>query len=281
MSVPLVVEPSKRNETGGLEQKPVLVKKPAPVPPPGKAIFADSLLEAANGQRRRRIWAMTFSSVLQCLLVGIIVILPLWYTEVLPAPELLTMLPPPPPPAPPPPPPASAAPKIQTAMGNIVNGTLMAPSRIPTQILMVKEPEPPALGGLGVIGGVPGGMPGGLLGGMPHSASQPRVVMQSAPTLKRVRVSQGVTAGMLLSKVDPAYPPIAVAARVDGVVMLKAIIGKDGTIQNLQVLSGPQMLAPAAVDAVKQWRYRPYLLNGEPVEVETTVQVTFILGNWK
>jgi periplasmic protein TonB len=103
-------------------------------------------------------------------------------------------------------------------------------------------------------------------------------VMQSAPPPKRVTISQGVTEGMILSKVPPDYPPIARAARIEGVVMLKAIIAKDGTIQNLQVLSGHPMLAPAAVAAVKQWRYRPYLLNGQPVEVETTVQVIFVFG---
>ncbi len=84
MIVPFVVEPSNQNKTSGMKQKPALVKKPVPAPPPGKALFADSLLETTSGQRRRRIWAMTFSSALQCLLVGIIVIVPLWYTEVLP-----------------------------------------------------------------------------------------------------------------------------------------------------------------------------------------------------
>ena len=84
MIVPFVVEPSNQNKTSGMKQKPALVKKPVPAPPPGKALFADSLLETTSGQRRRRIWAMTFSSALQFLLVGIIVIVPLWYTEVLP-----------------------------------------------------------------------------------------------------------------------------------------------------------------------------------------------------
>lgn len=80
---------------------------------------------------------------------------------------------------------------------------------------------------------------------------------------------------MILSRLDPVYPAIAKAARIEGTVVLRAIISRDGSIQNLQVVSGPPLLAPAAVDAVRQWRYRPYLLNGEPVEVETTVQVIF------
>jgi protein TonB len=83
---------------------------------------------------------------------------------------------------------------------------------------------------------------------------------------------------MLLSKSAPAYPPIAKAARVSGTVVLQATISKSGAIENLHVISGPAMLQQAALDAVKTWRYRPYLLNNEPVEVETTVNVIFSLG---
>jgi protein TonB len=117
---------------------------------------------------------------------------------------------------------------------------------------MVKEPEPLPPGGIGVIGGVSGGVPGGEFGGILGSNSRPRVVMQSAPAPKLIKVSQGVATGMIIVKIDPVYPLIAIAARTEGVVLLKAIIAKDGTIQNLQVVSGPMMLVPAAVTAVKQ-----------------------------
>jgi protein TonB len=83
---------------------------------------------------------------------------------------------------------------------------------------------------------------------------------------------------MLIQKTIPVYPPIAKAARVSGTVVLQAIISKQGTIENLRVISGPAMLQQAAQDAVRQWRYRPYLLNNAPVEVETTVNVVFTLG---
>jgi protein TonB len=83
---------------------------------------------------------------------------------------------------------------------------------------------------------------------------------------------------MLISRVEPTYPPLARQARIQGVVVLTAIISKDGSIQNLQLLTGHPMLAPAAIDAVKQWRYKPFLLAGQPVEVETIVTVTFHLG---
>jgi len=84
--------------------------------------------------------------------------------------------------------------------------------------------------------------------------------------------------GMLLLKTTPVYPPIAKAARVSGTVVLQATISKTGSIENLHVISGPAMLQQAALQAVKSWRYRPYLLNNEPVEVETTVNVIFSLG---
>jgi periplasmic protein TonB len=97
-------------------------------------------------------------------------------------------------------------------------------------------------------------------------------------TPQRVRISQGVTRGLLIQKVEPQYPPLARAARVQGDVVLSAVIGTNGQITNLQLVSGHPMLVPAAIAAVKQWRYKPYLLNGQPVEVETTITVIFSLS---
>jgi serine/threonine-protein kinase len=106
-----------------------------------------------------------------------------------------------------------------------------------------------------------------------------RTVPVNPPKLpQKVNISAGVAVGMLLEKTAPTYPPIAKAARVSGTVILQATISKTGTIENLRVVSGPPMLQQAALDAVKTWRYRPYLLFGEPVEVETTVNVIFTLG---
>jgi protein TonB len=85
-------------------------------------------------------------------------------------------------------------------------------------------------------------------------------------------------AGNLLAKTLPQYPAIARAARIQGIVVLQATISRSGTIENLRVISGPTMLQQAAMDAVRSWRYKPYLLNGEPVEVETTINVVFNLG---
>lgn len=96
-------------------------------------------------------------------------------------------------------------------------------------------------------------------------------------TPRRVRVSQSVEEGLILNKVKPVYPPLARQAHIQGTVILKVLINKSGDVENMQLFSGHPMLAPAALDAVKQWKYKPYLLNGEPVEVETRVSVNFRL----
>lgn len=119
-------------------------------------------------------------------------------------------------------------------------------------------------------GAIPGGDP------FAHAASPaPRIVH---PPQGPITISKGVAEGMAISKPSPVYPAIARAAGLQGTVVLQATISKTGTIENLHVISGPQMLQQAALNAVKQWRYRPYLLNGDPVEVETTINVIFSLG---
>jgi TonB family protein len=99
---------------------------------------------------------------------------------------------------------------------------------------------------------------------------------QEAPP-ERIRVGEDAMRGVLVKKVAPVYPPLARQARIQGTVILNVVIDKSGNVYDVQLVSGHPMLAPAAVEAVKQWKYRPYLLNGEPVEVETTVQVIFRL----
>jgi protein TonB len=99
------------------------------------------------------------------------------------------------------------------------------------------------------------------------------------PQAQRVTISGGVTEGLLVFRTTPIYPPIAIAARVSGAVVLAATISKSGSIEDLRVVSGPAMLRNSAMDAVRNWRYRPYLLNNQPVEVETTVNVVFSMGN--
>jgi protein TonB len=92
---------------------------------------------------------------------------------------------------------------------------------------------------------------------------------------KRLRVSTGISTGLLVQRVEPVYPGVALRARIQGTVTLAAIISREGNIENLKLISGHPLLVPAAIDAVKQWRYRPYMLSGEPLEVETTIIVNF------
>jgi protein TonB len=154
-----------------------------------------------------------------------------------------------------------------------MNNQLTAPTRIPHDILIAKEREAP-VASFGVAGSDFGGSTGGVMGSIFGDA---KMKVQAAPP-KKVTISGGVMAGMAISKPSPNYPPIAKAARVQGTVVLQATISKTGSIENLKVVSGPAMLQQAALDAVKNWRYRPYLLSNEPVEVDTTVNVIFTLG---
>jgi TonB family protein len=118
----------------------------------------------------------------------------------------------------------------------------------------------------GIVGGVPGGIWGGVAGGVSGGVSAGRVVLDP-----------GVASENLVSKVTPAYPPLAKQARIQGAVHLSAVIGTDGAVRNLQVISGHPLLVPAALEAVKQWVYKPTLRDGKPTEVATQVTVNFTL----
>lgn len=243
-------------------------------------MFEDSLIESGGRRGGKRGATTLLSFVLQAILLGILILIPLIYTEALPKQQLMTFLVAPPPPPPPPPPPAATQIKVvKQIISEINDGRLRTPTKIPEKVQMIKEEEaPPAAGIGGVVGGVPGGIPGGQMGGVIGGiiSSTPVAVPRVAP--QRVRVSQGVSQGLLVHQVKPTYPPLARQARIQGSVVLQAVIAKDGSIQGLRVVSGHPMLTGSAVEAVKLWRYKPYFLNGEPVEVETVVTVNFTLA---
>jgi protein TonB len=244
-------------------------------------MFEDSLIESGGRLKTKRGWTSLVSFIIQIGIICVMVLIPLIFTEALPKQQLMTFLVAPPPPPPPPPPPAAVVHVVKQIQTDIVNGQLRTPTKIPQKIQMVKEDEapPPAMASTGVVGGVPGGVPGGSMGGVIGSVlSSTPVAVPKIATPQRVRVSSGVSTGLLVRKVPPTYPPLARQARIQGVVILQAQISKEGNIENLQLISGHPMLAPAAIEAVKQWKYRPYLLNGEPVEVDTQVQVNFTLS---
>ena len=280
----LEIEQPQVKEPGGTRQIAIVATPPPPRSLPNQpALFSDILLESAAPEQRRRGMATTFSFAFQCVIIGVLLILPLMFTEALPTQQLLTMLVTAPPPPPPPPP--AVAQVVKIAQTDVLNtGQLRTPTRIPRKVEMIREEEsPPAAMSGGVIGGIPGGIPGGQLGGViggiiSSSASSTAIIPRIEP-VKRIRISQGMTQGMVISKIEPTYPKLALSARVTGVVLVKAIISREGTITELEVVKGHPILVPAAIEAVKQWRYRPYLLNGAPVEVETYITVTFQISS--
>lgn len=244
-----------------------------------------------EGNKTQKGTSVFVSFVVQILLVIVGVIIPLIYTDTLPRTQLTSFLVAPPPPPPPPPPPAAAPVKIVKVIPRQFDaGRLMAPKTIPKEIAVIKEEElPPTAGVTGVVGGVPGGVPGGtpggviggIIGSVPSAAPPPPPPVKEAPkavTPKQIRVGGQVQAAKLVRQPKPIYPPLAKQARIQGTVRFNAVIGKDGSIQNLQLVTGHPLLVPSAQEAVRQWQYQPTLLNGEPVEVVTTIDVNFTLS---
>jgi protein TonB len=245
----------------------------------------DDMIESTSGRKgTRKTWTVFVSLVIQVILVGILVLIPLIYTQALPK-TMLTMMitaPPPPAPPPPPPPPAEHIQVVKPTVRLLHNGELTAPRAIPKQVTMVKEEAmPPDDSAMGAIGGVPGGVEGGdsggviggVLGGIgPAAPPPPKAAVQ------RIRLGGNVLQAKLISEPMPTYPPLARQARIQGNVVLHAIISKDGHVEQLSVISGHPLLIQAALDAVRQWRYQPTMLNGDPVEVDTTITVTFTMG---
>jgi protein TonB len=242
--------------------------------------------------KTKKTWTIMVSFIGQIIFISVLVILPMIFFEQLPGAQLISSLVAPPPPPPPPPPPAAAPPVkvVKVIPRQFDAGKLMAPKVIPKEVATIKEEElpPPTTGVGGVVGGVPGGVaggtPGGVLGGIigsvpsaaPPPPPPPPKKVDAAP--QRIRIGGSVQQAKLVRQPHPVYPPLAKQARIQGTVKLSAIISKDGTIQHLEVISGHPLLVPSALEAVKQWVYQPTLLNGEPVEVITQIDVNFTLS---
>ena len=238
-------------------------------------MFEDSLMESGNSIKgKNKFWSFVAFLLNTGALVAL-VIWPLLHPEALPRQMMATLMVAPSPP-PPPPPPTASSPRVQAKVANLMID-FEAPSRIPQTIKQVNEAAmPPSMGVQGMEGlgsGIPGGI-GSILNSV--GTVRPAVIKPKAPV--SLKVSSGVMAGNLLVKTLPQYPAIPREAHIQGTVVLQATISKSGSIENLRAISGPAMLEQAAIDAVRSWRYKPYLLNGEPVEVETTINVVFHLG---
>jgi protein TonB len=237
------------------------------------------LLDHAAGKKTG---AMAASLTAQTLLVGVLIAIPLIYSDRLPDVRLFTPLsvpfPPPPPPQRP-----QAATSSSSSRNSFAQARIFTPTRIAdlSKLPDVAFVEAPPSFASGADTGVPGGT------GLPQVMNQifqpiaqpkPRIADPPPAPAKPKPVGGDVQAAKLIKKVIPAYPPLARQARVSGTVQLIGVIAKDGTIQQLQVASGHPLLVKAALDAVRQWIYRPTLLNGQAVEVIAPIDVIFTLG---
>ena len=236
-------------------------------------IFRESLI-ASGKSRRRNPWATVGALGFQLLLLLALVVIPLFHTDPLPKREVLTMLYAPPAAA-------SNATRLQAPTPAYTSTSI----GIPAPIRGTQEAPPPPVDTTGgVVGGVPGGVVGGVPGGvlsemLGSTHSVPVVAKTPEPTpIKRIRVASRVAEANLIHDVAPQYPPEAGRARVEGTVVLMAVIGRDGSVQDVRVESGLPILAQAAIDAVRQWRYKPYMIEGEPVEVDSRITINFTLS---
>src|ERR1700719_2806020 len=242
-------------------------------------MFEDMVVSSPHPLKTNKPWTVVASMIAQIIFLGILILIPLIYTEALPKTMMATLLVAPPPPPPPPPPPVAAqVVHIKPQVHLMDAGKLVAPKVIPKDVKIIKEDAPDVNAGMqggvpgGVAGGSMGGGIGGVIGGMGGAAPPPK------PAQQRIRQGGSVQAALLVNKVQPVYPPLARQTRISGTVRLHALISKSGTVESLEVLSGHPLLVRAAMDAVQQWKYKPTLLNGEPVEVDTTIDVIFSLN---
>ena len=239
-----------------------------------------------NIARTRRPLAVALSFAGQVLLVALAVLVPILRPEGMALGGLLHVITAPPARGEPGSIKQKAGPRTTAARTGphvFVDRVFRQPAEIPQKIV-IGTSEPPVVAAEGPVGpGIPGS-PDGVPWGTGINVSPapppapPRLTPPSARAMQRLKVGGIVQAAKLLHQVMPVYPPLARQARISGTVRLEAVIGRSGDIQSLQVTSGHPLLAPAALDAVRQWTYQPTLLNGEPVEVLTQIEVNFKLG---
>jgi len=240
-------------------------------------LFQSLVLTEPEKHAGRRSATLGISIVLHTALIIAIAILPLLFYDALPSQEALKAffvapLEVAPPPPPPPPPPAGAravvraAPRVEQAPQGFV-----APVEVPNEIRPEEGLDLGVDGGMagGVEGGVPGGVVGGVVGGLPSDAPP--------PPSKVVRIGGQIAQPKLIRQVKPVYPDLAVQSRVSALVILEAEVDTRGYVKTVKVLRGHPLFDESAIEAVKQWRYQPLLLNGEPTGFILTVTVNFNL----
>ena len=243
-------------------------------------IFLRGMLDIPSQHGRRNPLELVVSVAVHVIVIGAILIAPLLFTEALDlhAFQTVFLVAPPPPPAPPPPAAAQALKTAKPVVPPINLAKLTAPAVIPPKVRIVVDNAPPEPGA-GVEGGVPGGIAGGVVGGILGGAIQntSAILPPPPPTRRIVRVGGNVRPPVALSTPEPRYPAIAMAAHIEGIVVIDAIIDEQGNVVQAKVIQGPPLLIAAALEAVTQWKYEPTYLNGQPVAVNTHVQVKFRL----
>ena len=252
----------------------VLPERARPRVPP--VSFQSLVLTEPTYLAGRRSATFAASAVLHTILIVAIVLVPLYFYDVLPAPGermLRTFfvtppeLAPPPPPPPPPAPSARAAVKPIAAPRPVEPASFVAPIEVPSEIKPEEGLDLGVEGGVpgGVEGGVPGGVVGGVVGGLP----------QEVPPAKVVRVGGQIVAPKLVRQPKPVYPELALQARASAVIIMEAQVDTRGYVKTVKILRGHPLFDAAALEAVQQWRYKPLLLNGEPTEFILTVTLIF------
>jgi protein TonB len=236
--------------------------------------------------------SLAASLTAQTMLVGLMLLVPLLFTDQLPVLRMMEALHEPVPPPPPPHVEIVASGRATPAIpGQSVGNRVFIPTTMPDLPATIIDEEPPVGATIGVVGAVGNG-PGsttGVIGSiltnlnrLAHVAPPPQPVAAAKPAEPpppaRIRQGGHVQEAMLVHRVMPVYPPLARQVRVQGSVHLEGIIGRDGTVQQLRVVDGHPLLVGAAMEAVRQWRYRPTLLNGDVVEVIAPIEVRFILN---
>jgi protein TonB len=229
-------------------------------------------------------WTFLVSLGGELAVLAVLLLIPLIYIQTLPrAWQETRLLPPPPPTAP-----AQTVRATTRTAPTPTEATMTIPAFIPPHAVVVHDTlpvsSPPGEGTVPIIGAIPGQENSSRWNSiLPKSVPAPP--SESASTPSRIKVSRGVEAARLIRMVKPNYPQIALQARIEGTVVLEAIVGTDGSVESLRYISGPPLLVQAAIEAVRQWRYQPTLLNGKPVSVETTITVIFKLngsgGDWQ
>jgi protein TonB len=238
-------------------------------------VFQQSIL---SSEKSRRPWTFGVSLLAQSLFVAIAVLIPLLAEPMLPAlnAAIVSLQAPKPPRVAAPPPPQ----RIAAVRPQQFSAVLHQPAQMPARAAVIVD-TPPSIGGdrIGVVGVGPG--PGNATADILAAAepvTPPPVAEPEPARAQPIRVSSAVQAARIVRRVMPIYPALARTARISGTVRLQAIIAADGSIAELNVISGPPLLIKAATDAVQQWLYRPTVLNGRPVAVDTQIDVNFTLG---